>query len=340
MWHTKFVSWMWAVAFVASAQWGFGQINEEVNTGADPYSMTESFFKLPEGRTIRSAVGMALDRDGSSVWVFDRCGQTDCVGSNLDPILKFDASGTLVESFGAGMIVSPHGINTDVDGNVWVTDYQGPDGIDPRRDGKGHQVFKFSPNGELLMTLGKAGVAGNGPDEFNQPSDVFVAPNGNIFVADGHGGESARIVKFSESGEFIKTWGTKGTAPGEFETPHALAMDSRGRLFVGDRRNDRVQIFDQDGTFLEEWTGFGRPSGMYIDRNDILYVGDSVSDNPAEDSPWKEGIRIGSVADGEVTRFIVEPEPDGSQEGIVVDHDGNIYTSLGGGMVLRKYVKK
>ena len=339
MWHTKFVSWMW-VALVASAQWGFGQINEEVNTGADPYSMTESFFKLPEGRTIGSTVGMALDRDGSSVWMFDRCGQSDCVGSDLDPILKFDASGTLVKSFGAGMIVSPHGINIDVDGNVWVTDYQGPDGIDPRRDGKGHQVFKFSPNGELLMTLGKAGVAGNGPDEFNQPSDVLVAPNGDIFVGDGHGGESARIVKFSKSGEFIKTWGTKGTAPGEFETPHALAMDSRGRLFVGDRRNDRVQIFDQDGTFLEEWAQFGRPSGMYIDRNDILYVADSVSDNEGEDSPWKEGIRIGSVADGEVTTFIDEPEPDGSQEGIVVDHDGNIYTSLGGGMVLRKYVKK
>ena len=180
MWLRKFVGWMWAHAFIASAQWGFGQINEEVNTGADPYSMTESFFKLPGGRSIGSTVGMALDPDGRSVWMFDRCGQSDCVGSDLDPILKFDASGNLVRSFGAGMIVSPHGINIDVDGNVWVTDYQGPDGIDPRRDGKGHQVFKFSPNGQLLMTLGKAGVAGNGPDEFNQPSDVVVAPNGDI----------------------------------------------------------------------------------------------------------------------------------------------------------------
>lgn len=336
--HANVVAWMLVAAVAGSAQWAWGQINEEVNTRPNAYSADQSFFKLPAGRTIGSTVGINLDRDGRSIWVFERCGGNVCVGSDLAPILKFDAEGNLVKSFGADMFVRPHAIHIDVDGNVWVSDHEGPDGIDPRRNGKGHQVFKFSPDGELLMTLGKDGVAGDGPDEFNQPSAVFVAPNGDIFVGDGHGGESARIVKFSKNGEFIQTWGKKGTAAGEFETPHAIAMDSAGRLFVGDRGNSRIQIFDQDGTFLEEWTQFGRPSGMYIDKNDILYVADSSSD---DESPagWKEGIRIGSVVDGKVTAFIDDPHPNGSQEGIVVDVDGNIYGTLSGGMALRKYVK-
>ena len=126
------------------------------------------------------------------------------------------------------------------------------------------------------MTLGKAGVAGNGPDEFNAPSAVVVAPNGDIFVADGHGGNTnARIVKFSKDGKFIKAWGKKGSAQGEFDIPHALAMDSRGRLFVGDRQNNRIQIFDQDGNYIDQWFQFSRPSGVFIDKNDIIYVADS-----------------------------------------------------------------
>ena len=174
-----------------------------------------------------------------------------------------------MKSFGAGLFVFPHGIHVDRDGNVWVTDAQG-------RDGKGHQVFKFSPEGKVLMTLGKAGVAGNGPDTFNAPSSVLVAPNGDIFVGDGHGGNTnSRIVKFAKDGKFIKTWGKKGTAPGEFDTPHALAMDLRGRLFVGDRNNNRIQIFDQDGKFIDQWAQFSRPSGVYIDSNDVIYVADS-----------------------------------------------------------------
>ena len=201
-------------------------------------------------------------------------------------------------------------------------------------------MFKFSPDGALLMTLGKAGVAGDGPDEFNMPSAVFVAPNGDIFVGDGHGGESnARVVKFSKDGTFIKAWGTRGTGPGEFELPHGLAMDTSGRLFVGDRGNSRVQIFDQDGNFLDEWKQFGRPSGIFIDQNDILYVADHSSD--AETNPgWREGIRIGSVTDGEVTAFIADPDPDGSREGVAVDAHGNVYGSLTSGMALRRYVKR
>jgi len=192
------------------------------------------------------------------------------------------------------------------------------------------------------MTLGKAGVAGDGPDTFNMPSAVLVAPNGDIFVGDGHGGMSnARIVKFSKDGKFIKTWGKKGSAPGDFDVagPHALAMDSRGRLLVGDRGNNRIQIFDQDGKFLEEWKQFGRPSGLFIDRNDTLYVADHQS-NPQTNPGFMPGIRIGSIKDGKVTTFIPETAAEPSQENVAADAAGNVYGSLTGGMALRKYVRK
>ena len=306
----------------------------------NPYGAVEHFFKLPQGRTIGSTAGIAVDHDGTSLWAFDRCGGQYCAGTNVAPVLKFDASGTLVKSFGAGMFVRPHGIYVDRDGNLWVTDGEGPDGKDPNKDGKGHQVFKFSPDGKVLLTLGKAGVAGAGPDTFNQPSRVIVAPNGDIFVGDGHGGNSnARIVKFSKSGTFIRTWGKKGTAPGEFESPHGLGMDSRGRLFVADRGNNRLQIFDQDGTFLEEWKQFGRPSGLFIDGNDMVYVADSQS-NEKTNPGWTKGIRIGSAKDGKVVAFIPDPDPDGSQEGVAADAKGVVYGSLTGGMALKRYQKK
>src|SRR5437867_70370 len=175
---------------------------------SNPYHRVEDWAKLPAGRTFGAVIAVDVDRQGN-VWAFDRCGGDTCGGSNMAPILKFDPSGKLVNSFGAGLFVFPHGFYVDRNGNVWATDGQG-------KDGKGHQAIKFSPEGKILLTLGKAGVAGDGPDTFNAPSDVVVAPNGDIFVADGHGGETnARIVKFSKDGKFIKAWGKKGTGPGE-----------------------------------------------------------------------------------------------------------------------------
>jgi len=302
------------------------------NSQPNPYLAVDNFFKFPEGRKVGSTAGIDIDHDGASVWVFERCGAATCEGSSVAPLVKFDSSGKIVKSLGAGMFIYPHGIHVDRDGNIWVSDGRGS-------NGKGQQVFKLNPDGKVLLTLGTAGVAGQGPDAFNQPSDIAISTNGDIFVADGHGGETnARIVKFTKDGKFIKTWGKKGPGPGEFDTPHNLAFDSRGRLFVADRGNSRIQIFDQDGKFLEEWKQFGRPSGIYIDRNDTLYAADSESDDKRNPG-WKRGIRIGSARDGKVEAFILDPDPNGSQEGVAADAKGNVFGSLTGGMALKKYVK-
>jgi streptogramin lyase len=325
-----------AAALGLSAVAASGQGNDSL---PNPYQTVEGWARMPEGRTWGSTSAVEIDPDGKSIWVAERCGANTCAGSNLPAILRFDASGKMVTSFGAGLFVFPHGIHVDRDGNVWVTDAQG-------RDGKGHQVFKFSPEGKVLLTLGKAGVAGDGPDTFNMPSDVVVASNGDIFVADGHDpGSNARIVKFSKDGKFIKAWGKRGAGPGEFDTPHGLAFDSRGRLFVADRSNNRIQIFDQDGTFLAEWKQFSRLSGIYIDRNDVLYGADSES-NTRRHPGWKRGIRIGSAQDGTVTAFIPDPvaDPDNSPtsgaEGVAADAQGNVYGAEVGPKALKKYVKK
>jgi DNA-binding beta-propeller fold protein YncE len=328
----------------------YGQVGGPLNALPNPYRSIENWAKMPAGRTWGSTSGVDVDPDGKSVWVAERCGAFAppslmktgspfaCDGSSLAPVLKFDASGTLVKSFGAGLLVFPHGMHVDRDGNVWVTDGLG-------RDGKGHQVFKFSPDGQVLLRLGKAGIAGDGPDEFNAPSAVVTAPNGDIFVADGHGGNTnARIVKFTKDGKFIKTWGRKGTAAGEFDIPHAIAMGSRGWLFVGDRNNNRIQIFDHDGNFIDQWTQFSRPSGLFIDRNDVIYVADSESESVAKNhAGWKRGIRIGSARDGSVTAFIPDPVETttgtSAAEGVAADAAGNIYGAEVGPKRLMKYVR-
>jgi sugar lactone lactonase YvrE len=254
--------------------------------------------------------------------------------------MHFDADGTFLASFGAGLFVVPHGIDVDREGNIWVTDAS--DGLD-QTPGKGHQVFKFSPDGKLLMTLGRAGMPGETNDTFNRPSDVVVAPNGDIFVADGHRGKSNdRVVKYSRDGRFLMTWGRHGTAPGEFDTPHAIAMDSRGRVFVADLWNYRIQIFDQNGRFLDEWKQFGQPGGLYIDGSDVLYVADSLS-GPQVRPGWIRGIRIGSARDGAVTAFIPDPTPNAdpitAAEGVAADAAGNIYSAVVMTPGVHKYVK-
>jgi len=312
--------------------------SNDPNSQPNPYRTIDHWGKLPKGRQWGSTAGIWIDSH-DHVWVFERCGANSCDGSKLDPILEFDTDGNLVKSFGAGMFVFPHGIYVDKDDNVWVTDAAGKPGL-------GQQVIKFSPDGKVLMKLGKAGIAGNGPDTFNEPSAVIVASNGDIFVADGHNDNSnSRIVKFNKDGKFIKTWGKLGAAPGDFDRPHALAFDSKGRLLVGDRNNNRIQIFDQDGKLLDQMTQFSRPSGIFIDKHENIYVADSESGSVSKNHPgWKRGIRVGSLATRQVVAFIPDPVEKATDtsaaEGVAVDSKGNIYGAEVGPKDVKKYVKK
>jgi sugar lactone lactonase YvrE len=313
------------------------------NHAPNPYRTIEGWATLPDNREWGASSAIFPAPDGKHMWIAERCGANLCVDSDVDPVLLFDADGKVVKSFGAGIIAWPHGMFVDADSNVWITDAVG---YAPVPDGWGHVVLKFSPDGELLMTLGKKGVAGPGPDTFNKPSDVLVAPNGDIFIADGHDSSgNNRIVKFAKDGTYLGEWGSTGNGDGQFRDPHALAMDSQGRLFVADRGNSRIQIFDQGGKHLATWTQFGRPSGLYIDKDDVLYATDSES-NATRNPGWKRGIRIGSATDGFVTAFIPDPEPDqdnsgtSGAEGVAIDSDGNVYGAEVGPRAIKKYVRK
>jgi streptogramin lyase len=326
---------MAAAAVVAALLAGSGR---EARAQSNPYQLVANWAKLSGGRTFGSVIGAGVDRAGN-VWAFDRCGTESCDGSDLNPILQFDASGNLVKSIGAGLFIFPHGFYLDRDGNIWTTDGMG-------KDGKGFQVTKLSPDGRVLLQLGKAGLAGTmrDTDAFIYPSAVVTGANGDIYVADGHGEDTGgRIMKFSRDGRFIKQWGRKGTGAGEFGGLHAIGMDSQGRIFVGDRTNSRIQVFDGEGKFLAEWKQFGRPSGIFIDANDTIYVADSQSD--AQRNPgFQKGIRIGSVRDGVVRSFIPIPGPgEGamvSAEGVTADAAGNVYGAEANSNNLRKYVKR
>ena len=319
----------------------------------NPYRTVTGWAVLPDGRAWGSTSAVDIAPDGSSVWVAERCGANSCAGSNLDPVLQFDAQGRLVRRFGAGLMVAPHGIFVDREGNVWVTDCACTGGrgrgttAAPDSAKRGHQIFEFSPDGKLLRTLGVAGGARE-PDYFFQPNDVLVAPSGEIFVAEGHSsqpGSTARVLKFSKDGKLLASWGTFGKGDDEFDQPHALAMDSQGRLFVGDRGNNRIKILDQNGKLLDTWYQFSRPSGIYIDRNDTIYVADSESGSVARTrTDWKRGIRIGSARTGQVVAFIPDPDPNppstSAAEGVAVDAHGVIYGAEVGPKALKRYVRE
>ena len=324
-----------AIGALALADKGLHAQGADPNAAPNPYKMQESWAQLPNGQKFGAAIKVQVDHsDGKTIWVFDRCGANECTNSTLAPMEKFDSSGKLQKAIGAGMFAVPHGFYVDGEGNVW-----GGDQI--ARNGKGADLIKFAPDGKVLMILGKPGMPGNGPGYLTTGSAVVVAPNGDIYVADGHGeGTNDRIVKFSTDGKFITAWGKHGKGPGEFDTSHGIALDSTGRVYVADRANNRIQIFEPDGKFVAEWKQFGRPSDVAIDKNDMIYVADSqstASNNPG----FKQGIRIGSVKDGKVTAFIPEPSVEaGAPEGVGVDDAGNVYAGWTAKMAVRRYVKQ
>jgi sugar lactone lactonase YvrE len=350
--------------------------SQPTNDAPNTYTTLKDYFKLPDGRTWGSTSAVDIDKDGKSIWVAERCGANSCLDratgkmSESPTVLKFDSTGKLVKSFGAGLLIFPHGIYVDKDGNIWVTDGQddapvaargagggrgrgeapaGPVGPRPGAT-HGNQVFKFSPEGKVLLTLGKPGGAAS-PEYFYQPNDVITASNGDIFVSEGHGAGNNRVLKFDKSGKFIKEWGKLGTGPGEFDQPHALAFDSKGLLYVGDRNNNRVQVFDQDGKYIKEYKQWSRPSGIFI-KNDVLYSADSESESVSQNHyGWKRGIRWGSLKDGKIIGFIPDPETGSNKdatpfrgtsaaEGVAVDKDGNIYGAEVGPKAVKKYTKK
>ena len=364
---------------------------QPTNAAPNPYKTIEGWGKLPAGRTWGSTSAVDIDKDGSSIWVGERCGTNSCVGSWLDPVLKFDKDGNVVRSFGSGMIQSPHGIKVDKDGNVWVVDCSCTQGGGGRggRGGRandaqpirtvaapstvGHQIYKFSPTGELLLTLGKAG-GGRDPEFFTTPNNLAFAANGDIWVVEGHSSvqlqSPARVLHFDKTGKLLHTWGTvvdstKKDDPYSFDQPHAIAIDSKGRLFIGDRGYNRIKIFDQQMKLLDTWYQFGRPSGIVIDAADNIYVADSESGgvNPAH-WMWTRGIRIGKIADGKVAMFIPDPVPTcasrlpkdapagvgsteqgcanntSAAEGVAVDRNGVIYGAEVGPRALKRYVKQ
>ena len=319
----------------------------------NPYRIAEGWAQLPNGRAMGAVGKVVVDPDGQHVWAVVRCERLEeasrfgdeCRDSKTDPIVQFGADGKVVKTFGGGMFIWPHGLAVDREGNVWVTEAVATNRI-PKGDKRGHIVVKFSPAGKVLLTLGTPGVEGSGPDHFTSPSDVVVSPSGDVFVADGHGETgNNRIAKFSKDGAFVKAWGKTGYGPGEFRSIHAIAMDSRGRVFVGDRGNNRIQLFDQEGKSLTvPWTQFGKPSGIAFDDKDQIFVADSESDD-VQNPGWEEGIRIGDAKSGWVHWFIQFAGGDprttvgNGAEFVAVDRAGNIYGGEPAPKRLQKYVR-
>jgi len=327
-----------------------------VNSGANPYRVIRDWAQLTqERRPWGGSNGVAIARDGKSVWATDRCSSgviPGCLGSKANPIHLFDESGKEVRSFGGGMLVWPHSIHVDRDGNVWVTDARWPSPEElakfPGEAAKGSIVVKFSPEGEVLMTLGKPGVKGDPPGALTEPTDVLTDPgNGDVYVAESHTSVEdpnlvGRISVVDRQVRILRTIGKTGTGPGEFRTPHAIRWDSSGRLVVADRHNHRIQILTKDGKYVGEYREFSRVSGLAIDANDTVYAADSES-TPKVHPGWLRGIRIGSLKDGKVTMFVPPHKtdtPDGAMgEGIAVDAAGNIYTAEATVRGVTKYVK-
>ena len=331
---------MLAAALLAPAAPAHAQVQDQTrmaptNDLPNPYARVHPWGDLPDPYVPgayderASFIGADEGPDGN-IYLLSRCLQNSCTGRSEPALLKLDPSGRLLLSWGSGLFDFPHGLDLDDEGNVWVADQ------------RGHYVVKFDAEGNRLLTIGERGTPGD-PPLLNEPTDVIVAPGGEVFITEGHSFAPGanRVTKWAADGTFLMSWGGTGSGPGEFNVPHTIALDSQGRLFVGDRANNRIQIFDQEGTLLDVWYQFGRPSGLAIGADDRIYVADSESygtDNPG----WKKGIRVGSARDGSVQYLIEDLEPTAIEhsgaEGVGVDSAGNVYGAVVRRRMLERHV--
>ena len=307
------------------------------NDRPNPYTRIEPWGEPPPGNNGEWAAVTGAEAGPNGVlYVFHRCHANSCVGRSEPPLVRLDPrTGRQLGTFGAGLMAFPHGFHIDFEGNVWTTDTGRGDAPG------GHVVRTFSPDGELLMTLGESGVAGDTAGLFREPTDVVVARDGTLFVTEGHekNGPHSRLAVLSADGTLIARYGSTGQGHLQLSAPHSIALDTRERLFIADRDNNRIMIWDRDGNYIDQWTQFGRPSGIYIDHTDTIYVADSESWGP-ENPGWKKGIRIGSAKTGQVHYFLEDIESrdfaHSGAEGIGVDGLGNVC----GGEVRRQMLER
>lgn len=266
------------------------------------------FLTLPDGLTLGPCSAVDFDSKGQ-LFLFHRGAQ---------PILCFDREGKFVRSWGDDLIGKAHGLRIDKDDNVWVTDIGH------------HMVYKFSPQGKLLLALGTPDRPGDGHDQFNQPTDMAFGAEGEIYVTDGYG--NSRVMKFASNGKFLASWGQRGKGRGELNLPHSIVIDAKGRLLVGDRENDRVQVFDSEGTLLEIWPGFA-PYGMEFDADGVLFVADGRANQVLQLNA--SGKVIGSWGTkGE------KPGEFNLPHMLAADSRGNLYIAEVGGSRLQKLNRK
>ena len=297
------------------------------------YRVVHGWPMLPEGFVLGPAAGVAVDSKGH-VWVFQRGNRIWKEPLSLEPInyptvIQFDGStGKVLNMWGAGLFAMPHGLTMDDKDNVWLTDVAL------------HQVFKFSPEGKLLLAIGEPGVPGNDKRHFNRPTDIAVLPDGSFYVSDGY--RNTRVAKFSANGNFQFQWGTPGKNAGEFNTPHGIAVDQQGKVYVADRENDRVQVFDAKGAFLKQWRSaeMGRPYGLTLLSGAITAVVDG-GEQPAV-PPDRSGVSIVSQDGTVAERFGRFGNQDGQfrmGHDIAADAKGNLYVVDITGQRVQKFVR-
>ncbi|MBL7152698.1 MAG: 6-bladed beta-propeller [Phycisphaerae bacterium] len=238
-------------------------------------------------------------------------------GAGEKGVLVFDAAGKVVDSWGEGF-VDKHGLRV-IDDKVWVTDRER------------QIVMEFTLDGKLLRTLGTEGKSGLGENEFNKPSDVAIGPGGDIYISDGYA--NSRVMRFGANGKFKQSWGSKGDGPGEFDLVHNVAIDKKGKVYIADRENNRVQIFDADGKFLDQWRHLGKVFGLYIDEKTRVYTTDGESNNVYVVNEQGEVLsKFGETGDG--------PGEFRMAHSITLDKKGNVYVAEGDGMRIQVFTLK